>query len=157
MLSFWLFVALAILIAAVWKPFKKLAIGGLDSRADKIRQELDDAQRLHEEAKELLAKYNRQLHEGEDLANQIMTHAEEETKRVETKMRADLDALIERRKQQALDRIAQEEQRAVLDVRTRAADLSVRTVRQLLTEKMGGDAAGKVMQDAIKEVQTKLA
>ena len=44
--------------------------------AEKIRSELDEAQRLHEEAKALLAKYQRQLHEGEALAAEIVAQAE---------------------------------------------------------------------------------
>ena len=47
-------------------------LGALDAAREKIRSELDEAQRqLHEEAKALLAKYQRQLAEGEKLAGEI--------------------------------------------------------------------------------------
>ena len=52
-----------------------------------IRTELDEAQRLHEEAKALLAKYQRQLHEGEKLAADIVAQAEAQRQRFEEKMR----------------------------------------------------------------------
>ena len=42
------------------------------------------------------------------------------------------------------------------EVRSRAADLTVATTRQLLTEKLGGDAAQRVMQASIGEVTKKL-
>ena len=156
MIEFWLLVALVILIALVWKPFRQHVLGSLDARSDKIRTELEEAKRLHEEAKQLLAKHQRQLHEGESLAADIRSRAAAETKRLETQLRADFEQLVRRRTQLAEDRIAQEEARAVADVRARAAELAVATTRRLLTEKLGGEAAQRVMQNSIREVTQKL-
>jgi F-type H+-transporting ATPase subunit b len=157
MLELVLLVALIILVVAVWKPFKKNVLGALDTRAERIRAELDEAQRLHEEAKGLLAKYQRQLHEGEKLAADIVTQAEGERARLEQRMRADFDAAVKRRTEQAMDRIAQEEQKAVADVRARAADLAVRTARRLLTEKLGEKEAQSMIRSSIEDVSRKLA
>jgi len=157
MQEFWLLVALIILVAAIWKPFREKVVGGLDQRAEKIRAELDEAQRLHEEAKEMLAKHQRQLREGESLADDIRKRAETETKRLEEKMKADYEAMVERRTQQAEERIAQEEARAVGMVRARAAELAVATTRRLLAEELEGERAKQVMQGAIDEVKQKLA
>ena len=157
MLELVLLVALIILVIAVWKPFKKNVLGALDTRAERIRAELDEAQRLHEEAKGLLAKYQRQLHEGEKLAADIVTQAESERARLEQRMRADFDAAVKRRTEQAMDRIAQEEQKAVADVRARAADLAVRTARRLLTEKLGEKEAQAMIRSSIEDVSRKLA
>lgn len=156
MIEFWLLVALIILIVLVWKPFRQHVLGGLDARSDKIRAELEEAKRLHEEAKQLLAKHQRQLHEGESLAADIRSRASAETKRLEEQLRADFEQLVQRRTQLAEDRIAQEEARAVADVRARAAELAVATTRRLLTEKLGGEAAQRVMQSSIREVTQKL-
>jgi len=157
MQEFWLLVALIILIAALWKPFREKVVGGLDERAEKIRAELDEAQRLHEEAKQMLAKHQRQLREGETLAEDIRKRAETETQRLEQKMKADYEAMVERRTQQAEERIAQEEARAVGMVRSRAAELAVATTRRLLAEELEGQRAKQVMQGAIDEVKQKLA
>jgi len=156
MIEFWLLVALVILIALVWKPFRQHVLGGLDARSDKIRAELEEAKRLHEEAKQLLARHQRQLHEGESLAADIRSRAAAETKRLETQLRADFEQLVQRRTKLAEERIAQEEARAVADVRARAAELAVATTRRLLTEKLGGEAAQRVMQNSIREVTQKL-
>ena len=155
--EFWLAVALIILIVALWKPASRGILGALDARSERIRQELDDARRLHEEAKALVAKYQRQLHEGEELAAEILERAETESARLETRMREDFDATVKRRTQQALDRIAQEEQRALMEVRSRAADLAVRTTRRLLTEKLGPKDAQQLIGSAIEDVSRKLA
>ena len=157
MLELMLLIALIILVVLVWKPFKRNVLGALDARAEKIRAELDEAQRLHEEAKALLAKYQRQLHEGEKLAADIVAQAEAERARLEQRMRADFEAAVKRRTEQARDRIAQEEQKAVAEVRARAADLAVRTARRLLAERMGEQEAQAMIQSAIQDVSRKLA
>jgi F-type H+-transporting ATPase subunit b len=144
-------------VIAVWKPFKRNVLGALDARAERIRAELDEAQRLQEEAKVMLAKYQRQLHEGERLAADIVAQAEAERARLEQKMRADFDAAVKRRTEQAMERIAQEEQKALAEVRARAADLAVRTARRLLTERVGEREAQAMVRGAIEDVSRKLA
>ena len=156
MLELVLLVALVILVVALWKPAKRMVLGTLDGRAERIRAELDEAQRLHEEAKALVARYQRQLQEGEKLAAEIVSQAEGERARLEEKMRSDYDAAVKRRTEQAMDRIAQEEQRVLSEVRARAADLAVRTARRLLTERMGESEAQGLMQGAIRDVSRRL-
>ena len=157
MLELMLLIALIILVVLVWKPFKRNVLGALDARAEKIRAELDEAQRLHEEAKALLAKYQRQLHEGEKLATDILAQAEAQRRRSEEKMKADSEAAIKRRTDLAMERIAQEEARALQEVRARAADLAVRTTRRLLVERVGQQEAQALIQKSIEEVRRKLA
>ena len=157
MLELVLLVALVILVVALWKPAKRMVLGTLDGRSERIRAELDEAQRLQEEAKVMLAKYQRQLHEGENLAADIVAQAGAERARLEQKMRADFDAAVKRRTEQAVERIAQEEQKALAEVRARAADLAVRTARRLLTERVGEREAQAMVRGAIEDVSRKLA
>ena len=157
MLELLLLVCLIILEVLVWKPTKKAVLSALDSRAEKIRHELDEARRLHEEAKALLAKYQRQLSEGEALAADIATQSEQQRQRFEAKMRADFDLAVKRRTDQALERIAQEEGRALQEVRGRAADLAIRATRRLLADRVGVGEAQNLIRGAIEEVKAKLA
>ena len=157
MINLILLLALVILIVAVWKPVTKNIFGALDARSERIRAELDEAQRLHEEAKALLAKYQSQLQEGEQLAGEIEAQAETERVRLEERMRTDYEAAVKRRTEQAMDRIQQEEQRAVAEVRARAADLAVRTARRVLTERIGDQEAHQMLQNAVQDVSRRLA
>ncbi|BCX19754.1 MAG: hypothetical protein KatS3mg117_3436 [Geminicoccaceae bacterium] len=153
----WLTVALVILVLLLKKPFQEKVLGALDARAERIRRELDEAQRLHEEAKALLAKYQRQLHEGETLAQEILERVDAEQRRLEARMREEMRAATERRTQQAVERIAQEEARAVQEVRARAADLAVRATRELLAERLQGELVQELMRKSVEEVRRRLA
>jgi F-type H+-transporting ATPase subunit b len=153
----WLTLAVILLIIMVWRPVSRVTRNALDGRSERIRKELDEAQRLHEEARSMLARYQRQLHEGETLAKEILERAEAERQRLEARLRSDFEALTERRTQQALDRIAQEEARTVAEVRARAASLAVRAARTLLSEKLDPEQTDRIMSEAVGEVTRKLA
>ncbi len=58
--EFWVLIAFIVFIGAVGKKAYVGITGGLDSRADKIKTEIDEAVRLREEAQALLAGYQRQ-------------------------------------------------------------------------------------------------
>ncbi len=150
-------IALVILIAAIYRPLTRAVFGALDSRAERIKHELEEAQRLREEAQSMLANYQRKLHEGEAQAKAIVDHAHEEAQRLERMSREQLEQRLQRRTQQAMDRIAAAESRALQDVRAQAAQLSVQATRELLRAHLDGDRAKAVMDDALDEVRRKLA
>lgn len=156
MIEFWLLVALVILVVMLWRQIQTKVLPALDARAAKIRADLDEAQRLHEEAKALLAKYQRQLHEGEKLAAEIVRRAEVEQQRLEARMKADYEALVARRSQQAEERIQQEETRALARVRAAAAELAVAATRRVLTERIGAEEGKAILARSLEEVRIKL-
>ena len=152
-----LLIALAILVAAVYRPLTRAVFGALDSRAERIKHELDEAQRLREEAQSMLANYQRKLHEGEAQAKAIVDHAREEAQRLERLSREQLEQRMQRRTRQATDRIAAAESRALQDVRAQAAQLSMHATRELLKAHLDDDRARAVMDRALDEVRRELA
>jgi F-type H+-transporting ATPase subunit b len=157
MLEIWLLIALAILVAAVWKPVSRAITGALDGHASKVRAELDGAKRLREEAQTLLAEHQHQLAAGQDHARSISEHARREAERQAERHRDELEASLARRTEQALGRIAQAEARAVQDVRNQAATLVIGTTRRLLAKRIDGDRAQILVDRAIEEVGRKLS
>ena len=157
MLEIWLLIALAILIAVVWKPLSRTIVGALDGHAAKVRAELEEARRLRDEAQSLLAEHKRQLATGQEHARSISEHAHREAERQAERHRAALEARLARRTEQALGRIAQEEAKAVQDVRNQAATLAIRTTRRLLADQVDSDHAQVLVDRAIEEVGRKLS
>jgi F-type H+-transporting ATPase subunit b len=154
---FWLLMSIIILVLVLWKPIKENVIGALDARSDAIRRELDEAQRLREEAQALLAKHQRQLHEGEGLAATILQRGSEENARVDAQLRADMESAVDRRTKAAEERIAQEEARAVAEIRAKATNLAVRTTRRLLIDQIDPAKEQDLIASAIQDVRQKLA
>lgn len=152
----WVAVSFLIFVAfMLWKGLKPM-LGALDARAAKIKQELDDAQRLREEAQKLLAEYQRKERDAEAEAEAMLAHAREEAGRLRAKAAEDLKASIARREAQALDRIAQAEAQAEADVRAEAVNLAIAATRHLLAGKLDTKEANKLVDQSIKELPGKL-
>jgi F-type H+-transporting ATPase subunit b len=154
--TFWVAVAFVAFIVVLFRPVKRMLLGALDARAAKIRNELDEAVRLREEAQALLARYERQQSEAAEEARGILEHAKEEAGRHSKEAAEALEAALERRRQQALDRIARAEQDAVAEVRGTAVDLAVRAARQLIAERLDEKAQAALVDDAIEDLDKKL-
>lgn len=152
----WILVAFIIFIAAVYRPASKAITGKLDGRTEAIKSELDEAQRLREEAQHTLAEYQRKQRDALAEAEGIIAEAREEARRIEANVRERTTETLKRREQQALDMIAAAEARAVADVRALAADIAIDATRQILTETVEGQKGDELVNEAIREVPGKL-
>ena len=157
MLELWLLVALLILVAIIYKPLTRTVFGALDGHAAKVRAELDEAKRLREEAQSLLAEHQRRLAAGKDQAQAIVDQARAEVQRQTERQGVEIEATLQRRTEQAMERIAREEARAIQDVRAQAATLAIRTTERLLADQLEGQRARTLLDDAIAEVGRKLS
>ncbi|MDH5489466.1 MAG: F0F1 ATP synthase subunit B [Rhodospirillaceae bacterium] len=134
-----------------------IALGAmLDDRSDKIRNELDEAQRLREEAQDMLAEYERKQHDALKEAENIVAAAREEAERLGVEAAKQLDASLKRAEQMAKDRIAQAEAQAVAEVRAIAVDVAVEATRKILEKDISGPKAKEIINNSIAEIGKKL-
>jgi F-type H+-transporting ATPase subunit b len=154
--TFWVALAFVMFIAVVYKPVSRKMAAALDARAEKIKQELDEAVRLREEAHALLAGYERRQNEVLKEAEDILGHAREEAERQTRQAGEALEVFIRRREAQAVDRIARAEEEATADVRNAAVELAMATTRKLIISELKEDRAQALIDDAIAELGDKL-
>jgi len=154
--EFWVLVAFVLFVGfMVWKARKALT-SGLDARAVRIKAEIDEAQRLRDEAQALLAEYQKKQREALAEVQAMVKQAEEEAKRLKVKAAAELEAALKRREQQALDRIAQAEAQALAEVRNLAVDLAIAATQKILMEKLDPAKAQALVSEAIAELPKRL-
>ncbi|MFQ5983980.1 MAG: F0F1 ATP synthase subunit B [Alphaproteobacteria bacterium] len=154
--EFWVAVAFVVFVAALFRPVGRMITAMLDKRAARIKEELDEAVRLREEAQALLASYQRKQRGALKEAEEILARAREEAERQATRAREELEAELTRRRAQAMDRIARAEAEAVQEVRELAADLALKATRRLIAEKMDAKREAELIDEAIAEIGKKL-
>jgi F-type H+-transporting ATPase subunit b len=130
--------------------------GLLDARATAIKAELDEARALREEAKTILASYERKAREAAEQTDRIIASAREEAMAAAAQAKTDLAASIARRLAAATDQIASAEAAAVRQVRERAVALAVAAAGDVLARQMTADGAKASVDDAITEVAARL-
>lgn len=127
------------------------AASALDARRDKIKTELDEAVRLLEEARELLASYQRRAREAENEAQGIIDAAKREAARMTEDARKELDDSIRRRAELAERKIAQAESDAAAMVRGHAASVAVAAAEKLLREQLDDTRADALIDQSVRE------
>ena len=153
--SFWVAVSFAIFIALVYRPIARLMGSGLDKRAEKIRQELEEAVALKEEAQALLASYQRKHRQAEKESQAIIEHAEEQAQRIvkESKIRVEGD--IKKRTDMAMQKIAQAEAGVIKEIKDNAVDITVAATQMLIAEHLSKDTADDLIDSAISSIDRK--
>jgi F-type H+-transporting ATPase subunit b len=145
--AFFGFVALLIYYGV---PGKMAA--ALDSHADKIRSDLDEARRLREEAQALLAEFKRKQHDAEAEAAEIVTLAKREAENLAAETGRKLTEQLERRARQAEDKIARAEAQAMNEVRARASELSIKAAEVVIRERLAGNQGETLVNDTIADL-----
>jgi len=154
--EFFVALALLVLVVAIAKPVWRALSGTLDSHANAIRNELDEAQRLREDAQALLADTQRRQREAAREAEAIVEAAREEARRIEVQAAERTAQAMARREQQALDTIARAEAEATKTVRDAAVDLAIAATAKLLAEDSDGARGKALIDEAIGELPRRL-
>ncbi len=154
--SFWVGLAFVLVVGYLARPIARSVSASLDGRADKIRTHIEEARKLREEAQALLAEYQRKQRDALSEAENIVALAKEEASRMKVQAEKDLEHSIERRKSQALERIAQSEAQAIASVRNTAVDMAVAATEKLITTQMSSDRKAALVDQSIQDLPGRL-
>lgn len=155
--TFWAFIAL-VLFLGVAIYFKVPGVIGksLDERAAKIKTELDEAQRLREEAQKLLGEYQKRRKEAEQEAGDIVAAAKREAELLVDEAQKKTEEYVTRRTALAEQKIGQAERDAVAEVRSIAVDVATEAARKVLGTSLDGKAGADLFKDSLAALRSKL-
>jgi F-type H+-transporting ATPase subunit b len=154
--EFWVAVAFVIVVVGGGIKLAPSIGKGLDDRAQRIKAELDEAERLRDDAQKTLAEYQRKQRDALKEAETIATQAKTEAERIGKQAAADLEAAIERRTRQAEEKIAQEQAKALADVRAAAVDVAIAAARQIIAQQLDARSGGALIDQAIAALPQQL-
>lgn len=154
--EFWVAAAFVAFVGVLIKFAYRRIVDALDSRADGIKDEIEEAKRLREEAQQLLANYQRKHRDAVKEAEEIIEQAKGDATRMAAQAAADLETEVKRRTKLAFAKIARAEAQVIQDVRNMAVDLAVRAAGQLVRDRLGEEQAGKIVDNAISELSRKV-
>jgi F-type H+-transporting ATPase subunit b len=155
--EFWVGVAFLIFIGLmVWMKVPGVAMKVLDARAEKIRAELAEAERLRKEAEALLASIRARREAAEKQAAELLANAEAEAKQLEAEAHARLEEQVRRRGEIAKAKIAQAETQATAEVKAAAAELAVEAAASLLARRAQGLKTDPLVDQAMGDLSARL-
>ncbi|MCA1489532.1 F0F1 ATP synthase subunit B [Sinorhizobium alkalisoli] len=155
--TFYAFVGLILFLALiVYLKVPGMVAGALDTRADKISNELAEAKRLREEAQGLVAEYQRKRKDAEAEAASIVAAAQREAEMLTAEARQKTEEYVARRTALSEQKIKQAESDAINAVRAAAVDLAISAAEKVLMAKADAGAQEALFRKALGEVKSRL-
>jgi F-type H+-transporting ATPase subunit b len=154
---FWVGLAFVVFLGVlVFAGMHSLAWKALGDAGEKVRAQLDEANRLRQEAEVLLARIQADREASEKQSAEILANAEEQAKRLQAEAQERLEEQIERRGQLAERRIATAEVQAAAEVKAAAGELAAQLAEQVLVARIAGAKSDPLIDSAVGQLAGKL-
>jgi F-type H+-transporting ATPase subunit b len=155
--TFWALVGLIIFLGIlIYIKVPGTMASALDKRADQIRNELEQAKKLREEAQQLLAEYQRKRKEAEAEAADLVSAAEREAAALRAEAKAKTEDYVTRRTAMAEQKIKQAETDAINEVRASAVDLAIAASEKLIEKKVDAKANDALFTKSLTDLKARL-
>jgi F-type H+-transporting ATPase subunit b len=153
----WVAVAFVIFFVLFGSKIWAALTGVLDKRADQVRTELAEAQKLRSEAEALLTDARMRREQAITDAKALMEGARHQAQQLAAAAAAEAEASAARRERMAVDRIATAEKAAVDEVRMVAAEVAATAAEKVIRETLTAEAGGVLVDRAIAGLPAALA
>jgi len=153
-LAIWSFVIflglLGLLTKFAWKPI----MDGLDKREQGIADTIAATQAANEDAKRMLASYERRLAEATDEVRGMLEEARRDADATRQTIVAEARKAAEDEKARARHEIGLAKDEALAAIADRAGDLAVEVAGKFLREKLGRDDQARLVRDSVASLGT---
>lgn len=129
----------------------------LDKRADTIRNEIDEAHRLLEEAKTLLAKLEREHKENIEKAKNIINDAELTSKKVLEDSKSEIKDAVARKLQMAERQIQTNEKEVIKSIKDDLIEAAFKEAQEQIEKKIDSNLANLVVEESVEEIKVRLS
>ena len=127
----------------------------LDENINNIKKQLDEADKLKEDSKNILTDHEKKISNSKAEVKQMINKASEEAERNVIKTNKDFHNLMDSRKKNAEERIKQLKIRALKDIKNASVKIAIESVEKLIKNSLDKSKLDKIYSSSIEE--TKLA
>ncbi|WP_295163473.1 F0F1 ATP synthase subunit B [uncultured Brachyspira sp.] len=135
----WTWITFLLVIAVLGASTWKIILKGLDARADKIQEDLEEAEKTRENAKKSLAAYREQIDNAKAEASSIIENARIEANRVRDKIINNAREEAEINKNKIMNEIYRSKEEAMNSVKRQALDIAVVMAETILKRNINKD------------------
>ena len=150
MVSFFLFIGLLIYFQIPQK-----IKSSLDENIGGIKNQIDEADKLKEDAKNILTEHERKISNSKAEVELLISKANEEAEKNVIKTNQNFHNLMDNRKKNAEERIKQLKNQALKDIKNTSVKIAIESVEKLLKNSLDKSKLDKIYTSSIEE--TKLA
>ena len=151
-LIFWSLVSFALLFFLLKRFAFPPILEVLEERENKIRSEIDDAEKLRHEAEELKADLGRELKNAHEKANTIIQMAGEESKKIQEKSIQETQTKVRQMQNDAEQEIQITRNKLLNEIRGYTAALTIASTEKVLKKSLNDEDKNRLIEESIEEV-----
>ena len=152
--TFWVAVSFLIFIGIIFyfKVPQKVD-RSLNESIDKIKQDLDNAEKLKDEAKNVLSEYEDKLSKSKKEINLLIQKANNEAEKNIIKTNEEFHKVVENRKKIAEEKIRQMKTQAIKDVKNSSITIAIQVAEKIIKNSIDKKKLDKIYITSVEETK----
>ena len=148
----WGALSFLVLLLLMWKFAFPALKKGMDARAQRIRDNLDEAERTKADAQRILEDYQRQLADAKNESARIIEEARQTAEQLRRDLMARAEAESQELRQRVSDDVRAAQDRALADVRAQVAELAIGAAEAVVQKNLDPETNRALVERFIEQV-----
>ena len=155
--TFWVSISFFIFLGVlIYFKIPQKVINALNESIDSIKNEVDNAESLKEESKNILDEYEKKISNAKNEVKEMIEAAAEEADKAVLKTNEEFHVQMENRKKNTEVRIKQMKNQALRDIKNASVKISIQAVEVLLKNSLDKNKLNKIFDSSIEETKSAL-
>ena len=153
-LLLWTIITFIVLLLILWKAAWRPIVDALDARAEKVRFDIDNAERSRQEAEKMLVQHRQMMDNARNEAAKVIASGREEAEKLKSeildKAHAESKSVIERARKE----IELAKDKALADIKTELVVLSTEIASKIIGKNIKPEDQKALVEDTINKMGT---
>ena len=155
--TFWVAVSFFIFIGGlIYLKVPQNVNNSLDAQINRIKKELDEAEKLKVESKNILSDYENKIDKSKKETQKIINEAKKNSEKNILDKTKKFHELIEERKKNAEQKITQMKENAIRDIKNISIKISIEAVEHLIKNSIDKSKIEKIYTESLEQVKISL-
>ena len=152
--TFWVAISFFIFLGVLFY-FKvpQKVFGALDESINKIKKDIDEAEKLKEEAKNILSEYEAKLSKSKVEVELMIKNAQKESETNIIKINDQFHSIFENRKKMAEDKIKQMKLQATKDIKNYSVEVAIIALEKIIKNSVDKKKLDKIYISSVDEAK----
>ena len=152
--TFWVAVSFLIFIGIIFYLKVPQKVGNsLEENIKKIKEEIDNAEKLKDEAKNILSEYESKVSKSKEEIKNLIQKAEKQSENNIIKTNEEFHKIIENRKKAAEEKIKQMKAQAIKDLKNSSINIAIKSVEKIIKNSIDKKKLDKIYISSIEEAK----
>ena len=151
--KFWLLISFIIFLILMYKPFKSMMIGGLDTKIEEIKKNINSSLQSFNDSEKKLDEAQKQTSDLENKINELLSSAKLRAESSSKDIIEKTTQAIASKEKNSLDRIKQIELSAIQSIKNQASEELNKLIAGYLTN-LSDDEKSKILTKSVSEFKS---